>query len=259
MKNISLLIVALLSIWLAACEKSEFAPPTESDELTEHLSGLHFDFYYSPTDRDTIDVLWQERFYRWVSRELEVETEEKLQYFKYRDRAHIKRMTGRQTSGFAEVGTYNFHTIWKIDNHECVHTLVTQLIGHPPALFNEGIAVAYQANYFKYPSFEPDWNGMDFHRLAGEFVRNGTLPDLEELLGTNSFWNYDPNITYPVSGSFVRFLIDAHGIQKMKQLIAGSDFLDDRGKIKSDFTGVYAISIEQAWNEWMQFIADYQG
>lgn len=162
--------------------------------------------------------------------------------------------TGKETNGFAEIGTNKFHTIWKIDNHECVHTIVTQLIGHPPAIFNEGIAVAHQADYFKYPKFLPGWNGQNLNRLTKKYKQNGQIPSLDKLLGTYTFGDYSPEITYPISGSFVSYIIDNYGIAKMKEFIGISKFEDSRGKISNDFIRIYGLAIESVWNEWGNFI-----
>ena len=91
----------------------------------------------------------------------------------YRDRAHLRALTGRYTNGFAEPGTTRFHTIWQIDNHEGVHTLVILQIGHPPALFNEGVAVAHQTEPAQ-SILTPRWNGTDLHVLARQDRRRRT-------------------------------------------------------------------------------------
>jgi hypothetical protein len=95
---------------------------------------------------DGVDTATHEAHYRWLIGALGVDPGVKLQYHKYRDRAHLQRVTGRATNGFAEPGTPRFHTIWPWDNHEGVHALVILTLGHPPALFNEAAAVAHQTN-----------------------------------------------------------------------------------------------------------------
>ena len=92
---------------------------------------------------DSVDTDWQESYYAWIEAEFELASDQRLEYFKYRDRAHLAALTGRDANGFAEPGTVRFHTIWPRGNHEGVHTLVVLHLGHPPALFNEGVAVAH--------------------------------------------------------------------------------------------------------------------
>lgn len=238
-----------------SCKKDSPTIFTE-DMLTETYSSKHFDYYFSKNDSAIIDTFWQEKYYAWLVEKLQVNVQEKIQYYKYRDNAHIKRVTGKMGNGFAELETYKIHTIWEEDNHESVHIIVTQLIGHPPAIFNEGIAVAHQANYFKYPVFIPDWNGQDFNILAKNFKQNGKIPPLDKLLGIYSFWDYGEEITYPVSGSFVQYLIKQYGLEKMKSFITICDFNDSKEKIRAYFNSTYGISIEAAWSEWNYYISN---
>ncbi|MDO9511091.1 MAG: hypothetical protein Q7J34_04990 [Bacteroidales bacterium] len=250
------IFVLIFTCLLFSCKEEEPAI-LEKDSLSETFSSKHFVYYYSKTDKDIIDTVWQENYYAWLVEQLEVSLSEKIQYHKYRDNEHIGRVTGKSGNGFAELGTYKVHTIWNIDNHECVHVIATQTIGHPPALFNEGIAVAYQANYFKFPEFIPDWNGQDFNLLSRNYKQSGEIPALDKLLGKYSYWEYSSNITYPVSGSFVRFLINQYSLEKMKSFMAICDFNDSKDKIHNDFYHTYGFTIENAWSEWENFILNY--
>lgn len=252
-KIIFIIIPILLFI---SCESDELVVQ-EKDKLTESISTKHFDYFYSKSDQVFIDTTWQELYFEWLVIQLDVTVEQKLQYYKYRDNEHIKLLTGKSGNGFAEVGTYKFHTICFIDSHECVHIVVSQLIGHPPALFNEGIAVAHQSYFYSYPDFTPGWNGEDFNQIAKDHYQSGNLPSLDELLGVYTYWDYSSGITYPVSGSFVRYLIDNYGIEKMKSLISISDFHDTKEKIHGNFYEIYEFTIEDAWSEWNEYIENY--
>ena len=248
-------LILVISIFIS-CKKENPAILKE-DLLTEHVSSKHFDYYYSKAEQEIIDTNWQEKFYTWLIDTLDLTLDTNLKYYKYRDINHIRRVTGKKTNGFAEIGTYKFHTIWKAENHECVHTIVTQLIGHPPALINEGIAVAYSADYLKFPNFIPLWNGQDFNQLSKGFDQNGEIPPLDKLLGVYTFWDYNPNLTYPISGSFVHYLIDTYGLVKMKAFIRLSGFEDSKENIRNDFFSIYSLTIDNAWITWINFITNY--
>lgn len=251
-----ILIVFFLFI-VIACDKDN-SSISEDDKLTEQFSSEYFDYYYSKSEKELIDTAWQEMYYDWLIGQLNINMIERLQYYKYRDTEHKKAVTGKSGNGFAEIGTYKFHTIWKVDNHECVHTIVTQIIGHPPALFNEGIAVAHQADYYKYPDFIPGWNGQDYNKLSKEFLENDEIPLLDNLLDVITFWHYNSNLTYPIAGSFTSYLIDNYGIQKLKDYISISNFEDEKTKIISDFHHVYEDDLEDVWQDWKGFLQDYE-
>lgn len=234
------------AIVCAACGSSTEPPPTEPPPpLTAQTD--HYTFHFA--EGDLPDTAWQERYYSWMLTALDVQVTERLDYFKYRNREHLLTATGRVTNGFAEPGTTRFHTIWPRDNHEGVHTVVILRIGHPPALFNEGIAVAHHMDPVA-GVLTPRWNGQDLHVLARQFDAAGTLPPLGSLLRSQDFFGFNTEITYPASGSFVRYLIDTHGIATLKQVIGPATFNDDAATTRARFQSAYGRSLDQAWEEW---------
>jgi hypothetical protein len=129
-------------------------------------------------------------------------------------------------------------------------------IGIPPALIDEGLAVSFQANY-SYDGFVPGWNGRDFHKIASECQSEGTLYDLEELIDTDSFWLHDANILYPISGSFVSFLISKYGLDPIWDFCDKSRYHQGKLAIKRDFRKSFGTGIDEAWDEWLNFLVNY--
>lgn len=247
------LIIIFFSVMLGAIScNNDIADPPE--ELSRTLESENFKYFMA--EGDYIDTLWQEQYHEWLLDALDVTLNKKLIYKKYRNRKHLKEITGRNTNGFAEIDTPTFHTIWLADNHESVHAVVLQRVGHPPALFNEGIAVAHTADYLSFPEIKLVWNGDDFHTLSKEYNRAGLL-SLNDLLESTSFFDFDTNITYPVAGSFTRYLINEYGIQKVKDFISISDFYDTRETTRANFESVYSVSIDEKWNDWLSFVENY--
>lgn len=168
--------------------------------------------------------------------------------------AHIEALTGKATNGFAEPGTTRFHTIWSIDNHECVHTIVILQIGHPPALFNEGVAVAHQTDPAR-GILTPRWNGTDVHVLARGYDAAGRLPALASLLRSTDFFGFDTDVTYPCAGSFVRYLIDTYGLDQFKRYVGSASFDDAAATTESRFQSAYGRSVAAVWADWRAAIA----
>lgn len=215
----------------------------------ESLESAHFVYLYAPGDG--VDTVFQERHYAWAVDRLAVIPTAKLVYHKYRDRAHLERLTGRRANGFAEPGTYRFHTIWPADNHEYIHSLFTTLVGDSPALFNEGLAVAHHgASVDDELDGQPLWNGSSVHVLARGFKVAGTLPGLDELITSRGFRRFDDQITYPVAGSFVRFLIDGAGVDAFKRFASRGDPHADATEIEADFVAVYDETLASWWDRW---------
>lgn len=246
---IGAVLVALSGL---GCDKNPAAPsPASSQALTEVTRSAHYTVRTSPGD--TVDLAWQEQYFEWVTSALQLGPSPPLEYNKYRDRAHLKAVTGRETNGFAEPGTARFHSIWPVDNHEGVHVLVVLQIGHPPALFNEGVAVAHSTDPAR-GILTPRWNGSDLHQLAKNYDATGRLPTLPSLLRSTGFFDFDTNITYPCAGSFVRYLIDTYGLASFKALLRGATFDDAPSTSESRFQTAYGRSLASVWEEWRAWL-----
>ena len=240
-------LVLILALTNAACASSPAGPSAAHPALTQVSTTAHYIVRTAPGD--SVDTVWQEQYYDWVVGALELQPSPLLEYHKYRDRAHLKALTGKETNGFAEPRTTKFHTIWPTDNHEGVHTLVLLQIGHPPALFNEGVAVAHHMDPAR-SVFTARWNGTDVHALARQFDAAGQLPALTAILGSTGFFSFDPNVTYPCAGSFVRYLLDTYGLAKFKTYVRSATFDDSPGTTTSRFLSAYGRTVESVWDEW---------
>ena len=123
---------------------------------------------------DSVETERQEAFHAWVVNQLQIVPPRRLQYRKYRDRAHMQRVTGQLTNGWADPPAWTAHSIWTWDAHEAVH-VYTAVIGRPSDFFNEGIAVALSVD----PSagrFVSLWNNTPIDDIARSLHRTGTLP-----------------------------------------------------------------------------------
>jgi hypothetical protein len=205
-----------------------------------------------------VNSVMQEQYHDWLLAQLDIDSSEKLEYRKYRDRAHIRAVTGRNTNGFAEPGTIRFHTIWPFDNHESVHSLVTMHLGHPPALFNEGVAVAHQALFIG-NQFVLRWNGRHPDAIAAEELGAGRLPALSEVLESPRFFDFDESVIYPIAGSFVNYLIVQHGLSPLTAYFGNSAFNHSAAQTRAAFLAAYGISIDEAWAAWRASLAAPSG
>ena len=241
------LTLALTAATAAACSGSSTRPSESAPALTQVTTSAYYVIHTAPGD--TVDAAWQDRYHEWLLPALQLESSPPLDYYKYRDRAHLSALTGRQTNGFAEPGTTKFHTIWPIDNHEVVHTLVTLQIGLPPALFTEGIAVAHSTDPIR-GVLIPVWNGPDVHTIARSFEQSGQLPALSSLVRSTDFARFDANMTYPCAGSFVHFLIETQGLARLKAYFRSATFDDAPSVTEARFQSAYGRPLASLWDEW---------
>jgi hypothetical protein len=232
----------------AACGNSPTAP---GDFLVVQAETAAYSFRAAAGD--TIDTAWQQTYHDWAVAALDVTITRRIIYNKYRSRQHMGELTGRSnTNGFATSDSFEIHTIWPTDNHEVVH-LFTSTFGFPPALFNEGIAVAHQTNPPR-NDFVAKWNGTPLHDHARAFRRSGRLIALGQMIDTNDFRRFDAEITYPQSGSFMRWLIDTQGLAKVKALFARVNFQAPQTASHAAFLDVFAMTLEQAEQRWLEFL-----
>jgi hypothetical protein len=213
----SLLCVVVLAVLAAACGESPVAPDSAS-ALTERVETASYVFRFA--SGDSVDMAWQEAYHAWAIKELGLASVPRITYNKYRSRQHMGEVVGvSNTNAYADVAAYAIHTIWPTDNHEVVH-LYSSAWGSPVALFSEGLAVAYSTNP---PAGQlvPRWHSEPVHTIAARFRAQGTLIPIARLAETRGFRSFDPNVTYPEAGSFVRFLVDRWGLAPMRQIYAG--------------------------------------
>jgi hypothetical protein len=237
---------------LLACGGHDSPSSSATDQLSEQVESAHYVYHFAPGDR--VDADWQENYHRWLTEALRTDSPQKLQYFKYRDRAHLRLITGRDTNGYADTsGNLVFHTIWSAENHENVHALVLNRMGFPPALFTEGIAVAHSVD-LAMGWLDPHWRGEAVHSIAARYRRNGQIPSLDQLLESNAFRQRGDEITYPIAGSFVRFMIDSHGLVPLKALFAASRYDAPGADIRQQFFTAYGTSVDTVWAEWLAFL-----
>jgi hypothetical protein len=242
-----------LAVSLAACGKHEVSPTGPSTmgppalPLAETLETSSYLFRFSTGD--TVDSAWQQAYYEWAIAALDVRVPQRVTYNKYRNRQQMGDLTGRyETNGYAEPGTFTVHTIWPIDNHEVVH-VYSALFGTAVALFNEGLAVAHQTDPMR-GDFKPRWNGTELHDWARNFRRQGTLVPFDRLIATSDFRSINPDVTYPEAGSFVRFVLDTYGLDRVKQFFRTGSLLDTADSVRRQFAAVYNRSIADVERDW---------
>src|SRR5262244_1271228 len=110
---------------------------------------------------------------------------------------------------------------------------VTSRWGIPVMGVVEGVAVAAD---------DPPGE-LSLHAWAAGMRRQGLMPDLQGILGPAGFWTAAPARAYTAAGSFLRFLRDTQGTERMQKLLA-----------HGDFAGVYGRSLDTLVSEWERML-----
>lgn len=130
-------------------------------------------------------------------------------------------------------------------HHELAHVMaapagsgpfrVTTRLGLWPLMgVIEGFAVAAD---------DPTQGDLTLHQWAAGMRRQKLAPDMRKLMGTEGFYQSAPARAYTVAGSFIRYLADTYGAEKVRVLYA-----------HGDFQKAYDRSLNDLVTEWERFL-----
>ncbi|MBP7050297.1 MAG: M56 family metallopeptidase [Phycisphaerae bacterium] len=232
----------------------------------EKRSTAHFDIYYlkDSTAARQIDQIAQDkdRGFDEICRFLGKDSDVRIRLVLFEDGDTKRRATGHQGAGWA-YGT----TIVEIYNekehldpyHETTHILMGPL-GNPPALLNEGFAT-YMSEALGAPALENLGGGKTtLHQRVRDLKAKGDWIPLSELLGYTEIGSARsrPFVAYPEAGSFVQFLIDAHGKDKFLQTyttLQNSDQQTTRKENAQRLAQICGQSLDSLEKQWLDVVS----
>jgi hypothetical protein len=169
---------------------------------------------------------------------------QKLKFFIHYDQLEINMVSGDPKPGSTGglVIDSLIHTVGmdeELLSHEGVHFIFNYNLRSPNSFFNEGIPSSFAL--FQYPE-----------RIASDcklIQDNLEITDL--ITGKTEFWKgpYKNGqcLSYPISGLFVKFLIDKYGIDKLKRFYQYTD-------ITEGFKAIYNLELQIIITEWRNYI-----
>ena len=190
--------------------------------LTGVYKTEHLDVRYRPGSRAAASVertgAVAERDLARICTQLEVKNDTRYTLYVFDDLpelAAVTKTTG--TGGFStNDGSYIPYDNDQTRTHEMTHLVTHTKIGDTKSLFfNEGIANALLEFV----------HGVPVHAVAKYYKKAGKLPPLAEMTGAADFYAWlraHPGLNaYDIAASWMKFLIDTHGIAKVKQYYTG--------------------------------------
>lgn len=217
----------------------------DSDKvLTRTEKTAHFTLHYRPGSQagagvDRIAVM-AERDLTRICGQLAVPVDGSFHLWLYDDVAELAAVTRTKgNAGFSSVDASHI----PFDNdqtryHEMVHIVAYRLpkSGDEPRslFFSEGLANALLEFV----------HGVPVHAVAAFERKRGSLPPLSEMTGAADFYAWlgaHPGFdAYDVAASYIRHLLDAHGVEKVKRYCTGQP--------AAKAFGVGEAEIEKAWH-----------
>jgi hypothetical protein len=126
----------------------------------------------------------------------------RFEYHRHSSAAEIRALAGFPATGVTALATGRVDSVLPYHPHELVH-VVTGRLGRPPALFSEGLAVALTSGGRA--------NGRELDDVARDFVAGrGQLVEVLRTFALDAAAR-----DYALAGSFVAFLLDRYGSERM--------------------------------------------
>ncbi len=153
---------------------------------------------------------------------LGVKHEDRIDFYNYRSIQRKEAVTGNAWEAHYVGSTV--HTIGWEDKHKLAH-MVLRPLGESTLLLREGLAM-----YLSQKTM-----GIDLHSRVRRLSRTELLPSVKTLCDDRQFKEIGADLSFPAAGSFVRFLVEEYGMQKVKLLYSAMDPGSPAAKFKQTF------------------------
>jgi hypothetical protein len=206
--------------------------------LAERLGGLreteHFVLHYPRgKEREDVDRLARDLEFRYaqLSRFLGGAPSGRMRVWLYRSEEEKAALVGAGRTQYAKPWRLEMHINDRpfphsSVHHELAHVMAAPVGGGPFGVTTrlglwplmgviEGFAVAAD---------NPVQGELTLHQWAAGMRKQGLAPDVRKLVGPEGFYQSAPARAYTVVGSFLRYLADTYGAEKLRVLYAHADF-----------------------------------
>ncbi len=181
----------------------------------------------------------QQAIFDHLAQQLGIESDVVINYYFYPDTTTIRQMLSLKGYQYVSWDDVEFHSVNANDNHEVVH-FITDRIGRPPRALAEGTVFW----------LHDDVDGVTVEDAMKRLVQLNAVPPLRNLFDYNLFMDVDPAISMPCAASFVGFLVDRFGKEKLIEFYAASNGTNSYDAVALAINKVYEIplsEIEAAW------------
>ncbi|MCP5105910.1 MAG: hypothetical protein GY950_21160 [bacterium] len=193
-----------------------------------------------------IMIQWEDNFSK-IAEFLDEWCDIKIKYYFYESAVHKGMVTGDQQLGHCLVDKKEVHIVYNqmyqvSAIHEDCHAILHH-IGNPMKLFDEGVALYID-------------HGKDIHTWLPK--RKGEVYPFCELLDDEEFENKNLYIVYPQVGSFVGFLWETYGCDRIKQACRFKSKNKDKNKDDANpldiFKAAFGRPLDVLEKEWKKYI-----
>ncbi|MCK5456951.1 MAG: hypothetical protein KAI45_07470, partial [Melioribacteraceae bacterium] len=135
----------------------------------------------------------------------------------------------------------DYNSVENTLEHELVHLYAAQ-IGSTPFKIADGFNMAMLEGYAM--AIEDNYAGYDIHYMALLAKESGYDFNIPELFSRFNFFGQTSSLSYITAGSFVKYLIEIYGIEKVNLIYQDLDFEEYLGKSLTDLSSEYVQFLE---------------
>ena len=244
------IVLFAVILWLGVGKNVLGFVTYESDiesELSHKIESEHFEIYVSPEIKDSSDAIkaMHEFYFDKLTNELKIKLDGKIKSYIFHDKNQKKRLFGSMNADVAKPWSGQIYldgdSYQYTVKHEQVHILAGEFgvtpfkvaAGFNPSLI-EGVAVA----------FENDFGEKNIHYFAKTAIESGYDLKMNDLFSGFSFFTQNPSLSYLYAGSFIKYLSDKFGGEKIKDIYSGSSFDEVYGRSIGELDEEYHAFID---------------
>ncbi len=218
------------------------------DDVAQALGGYreteHFEIFYARELENDIDLFADDCEFRYaqLSDYLQTKSSKKVRAYLYASPEQKKKLIGAGNTYVEDPFGHGFHLHsagfpHPVLKHELAHVLTADWSPWKVSLnvgVHEGIAVA------------ADWDEgrLTVHQWAKAMRQLKVAPPLSNVMGIG-FWRHASSRSYLLAGSFIRFLVDTYGLDKLKQAFP-----------LGNLSKSYAKDLNVLETEWIKFLSN---
>lgn len=225
--------------------------------LAEKLGGVretpHFVLHYwRGKQREDVDRTARDLEFRYaqLAQFLGGAPEGRINVWLYRSEEQKRQLVGAGRTQFAKPWLLALHIDERSFPHSSLHHELAHVMAAPMGpwpfhvttragvwplmLVIEGFAVAADNRVT---------GDLTLHQWAAGMRKQGLAPDIRKLLGPEGFYQSAPSRAYTAAGSFLRYLAETYGTEKLRLAYA-----------HADFERVYGRPLDALASEWEQYL-----
>lgn len=257
----ALAVVSLVACGLVANARESNGVDISREHIIERLGGVvesnHFVIHYSTRGAFATDVerMVEDHEFRYAELKEFFKTDpvvssgKKIRSFVYEGPEEKGQLMGGRRTLVARLWLHEMHITWKgygdhILAHEMAH-IFTEPFGTGPLKLSTRAVVGVNMGLVEGIATAADWPPGDFslHEATAVLRRLEVAPDIRTLVGASGFWGQSSSRAYTVTGSFIKFLVDTHGVEKLKVAYG-----------HGEFEVVYGQSLDALAKSWETFL-----